>query len=253
MDRWERAGAASGIAFVALALAALYVVPQPPRLGDLGGLIQYASEHRGGLLTQSYLIWLATAALLWFAGSIRAALRRVEGEPGRLSTVAFGGAVGAAVVAMLASFAMAAIAFRIDEAAATPAAQAALAARVRILADVEAIGAAAIFLPIAVLVGATAMLTFRSGVLPRLHAAYGALLAAASAVGGATIFGRTGFFSIDEPQNAGLVLLLAFSAWVLATSVGLMVGETDKIRAATDEEPAKVHWHVRHLRRAAGM
>lgn len=99
----ERLAAATGIVFVAFFVAGGFLV------GGAGGdTSDSAAEVSRRLLdrdAQVYagatLLGLAAAALLWFAGSLRVALRRAEGDPGRLSAVAFGAAAVLAALVLI--------------------------------------------------------------------------------------------------------------------------------------------------------
>jgi len=102
-DRWERWGPVSGLIFVVsfMALFFLFFVPADLLPPD-SNAEQIAAYYRGrgpaGFLAMYSLIGLAGVALLWFAGSIRTSLRRLEPAPGRLGAVAFGGGVASAIL-----------------------------------------------------------------------------------------------------------------------------------------------------------
>lgn len=241
-NRWERLGAAAGMVFVALMVVAQFIVPTPPRLSELDKIATYAADNRQGLLTSAYLNGLSAIFALWFIGSIRSTLRRAEGERGRLSSVAFGGGVAAVVVALFGALMMTEVAFRANQAVDLTS--------LRLLTDLSLLAYTAIWFPVAALVLATAVVSIRTGVLPVWHAAYGGILAVASAAGGALIYGSTGFFSLDKTFNAGFVLFLGFAVWALVTSVLLTAGEIEIAAPSTVEETPRAHWH---LRRASGM
>jgi hypothetical protein len=94
-SRWERYGAASGFAMVALGAAASVFERAPVTAAD------YAA-NRTALLTQSMLFLAGAAVSLWFIGSLRTYLLRAERGTGRLSAVAFGAGVAWAALNMLA-------------------------------------------------------------------------------------------------------------------------------------------------------
>jgi hypothetical protein len=103
VDRGERWAPASGLAFVVafVALYFLFFVPVEVATQDANAT-QIADYYResgaAGLLLTYSLVGLAGAALLWFAGSLWASLRRLEPDPGRLSAIAFGGGVASAML-----------------------------------------------------------------------------------------------------------------------------------------------------------
>jgi len=116
-DRWERWAPVSGLLFAVsfMALFFLFFVPADLLPAD-SDAAQIAAYYRGrgpaGFLVMYSLIGFAGAALLWFTGSLRTSLRRLEPAPGGLSAVAFGGGVASAIllltggVAILAPFAV---------------------------------------------------------------------------------------------------------------------------------------------------
>ena len=93
--KWERYGAASGFAMVVLGAAAMVFERAPVTAADF-------VANRSALVTQSMLFLASAAVGLWFVGSLRAYLLRAEGEPGRVSTVAFGAGVAWATLNMMA-------------------------------------------------------------------------------------------------------------------------------------------------------
>jgi hypothetical protein len=85
----------SGLLFLALLVAAFIVSGEEFPAPDEGAAeaAEYWRSDDERLMIGALLSALAAVPLLWFAGSLRAALRESEGAPGRLSAVAFGGAV----------------------------------------------------------------------------------------------------------------------------------------------------------------
>jgi len=90
-QRWERLGAATGIIFVILGVAAYLIAGQPPKAGASSQeVIAYHHDNRDAMQMSNYLWGVAGIFFLWFLGSLRAHLRRAEGDTGRLSAVVFG-------------------------------------------------------------------------------------------------------------------------------------------------------------------
>jgi hypothetical protein len=88
----------SGAAFFALILVALIIEGSPPSADDATEqVVRWWTENDTRALAAAQLGGLAAALLVWFGGSMRATLRRAEGEPGRVAAIAFGGFVLAGV------------------------------------------------------------------------------------------------------------------------------------------------------------
>jgi hypothetical protein len=93
-----RSGAFAGIAFVALAVLWAIVLATADRpsynsADDAVAEFWTDSGNRRLVLLANLAMGLAGVALLWFLGSFRVVLRRAEGEPARLATIAFAGGV----------------------------------------------------------------------------------------------------------------------------------------------------------------
>ena len=83
-----------------LGLAGLIVLEGPadrPELDQPPAVILSYFGEQDTVVLGSFLLMLAAVAFIWFAGSLRAVLRRNEGGEGRLSAIAFGGGVAAGV------------------------------------------------------------------------------------------------------------------------------------------------------------
>lgn len=93
-----RQGGFAGIAFVALTVLWAIIVIVGDRPGydaSNAAITEYwgDSGKRGLSVLAAIALALAGLALLWFLGSLRVILRRAEGEPARLATIAFAGGV----------------------------------------------------------------------------------------------------------------------------------------------------------------
>ncbi|MEP6599953.1 MAG: hypothetical protein ABJB98_10975, partial [Actinomycetota bacterium] len=60
-------------------------------------VVSYWQDHHTQQQVAGVLFGLAAVAFVWFGASLRQALRRAEGDPGRLSSIAFAGTVIIAV------------------------------------------------------------------------------------------------------------------------------------------------------------
>jgi len=220
-DRWERWAPVSGLIFVVsfMSLFFLFFVPADLLPADLDAA-QIAAYYRGrgpaGFLAMYSLIGLSGVALLWFAGSIRTSLRRLEPASGRLSAVAFGGGVASAILlltggaGLLAPFATYINSTRVID----PTLYGVLGTMAFLNINFALLGQA-------VQVVATSVVALRWGGLPRWFAWVGFLVAIALALNLLYFFG-----------------LFVWVAWVLLTSGVLWArgGQTTSLasRAATE-------------------
>lgn len=101
-NRWERYGAAAGLAFAVLAVVSFLMVPSPPHI-DAGArkIADYYANHRRAVLTSSVLFVFSTLAFVWFLGHLRHVLQRAEGGVEALSPIVYGAGLIGAVVAMM--------------------------------------------------------------------------------------------------------------------------------------------------------
>jgi len=98
-QRWERLGAATGIVFVVIGVAAYLIAGTPPKAGaSAQEVISYHHDNLDALRMSNYLWGVAGIFFLWFLGSLRAHLRRAEGDTGRLSAVVFGSGLVAGTI-----------------------------------------------------------------------------------------------------------------------------------------------------------
>lgn len=93
-----REGGLAGLVFVALAVVwgiLLFAVDRPSYNSSDETVSEFwgDSGNRRLLLAADLALAFAGVALLWFLGGLRVVLRRAEGEPARLATIAFAGGV----------------------------------------------------------------------------------------------------------------------------------------------------------------
>jgi hypothetical protein len=98
-----REGGVAGIAFVVLTVlwAIIVATADRPSYNSADAAVSEFwsdSGNRRGLLLAALALALAGVALLWFLGSFRVVLRRAEGDPARLATIAFAGGVALSVL-----------------------------------------------------------------------------------------------------------------------------------------------------------
>jgi hypothetical protein len=97
----EQIAFGTGVVFVVLALIAFLLAggPEADATGD--EIVSHFRENANAIEWQGALFGLAAGFLLWFGGSVAAALRRAEGDPaGRLPAIAVA-AAGASVALYL--------------------------------------------------------------------------------------------------------------------------------------------------------
>ena len=165
MSRLERLAPLTGVVFVALIIVSLILIAEdaPDFVEEPREVADYYAGNTGRLIAGFYIGALANVFLIWFAGSLRSALRSAEGGEGRLAAVAFGGGVAAAVLFIASDWINLAAVFRADEDGAI---DPAVAASLNDVAGGFLGGGAA--LALGVLVAAAAVIALRSGsILPR--------------------------------------------------------------------------------------
>jgi hypothetical protein len=94
----QRFAPLTGVVFVALIVLAIIIGGETPDNDDSRqAIVDFWSENDDAQIWSNIIGAWATVFFLWFAASLRSALRRGEEGPARLSTLSFGGAVVAAV------------------------------------------------------------------------------------------------------------------------------------------------------------
>ncbi len=162
VSRWERLAPLTGAAFVVLYFVGFGLI------GEVGRTSTPTSVQIVDLLTDGsrprlvgvYLSLVSVTFLLWFVGSVRVTLRGAEGALGRLSAVAFGGGVAAGAALLIGFASIGAATMRADSTQGIgPEAAIVFYDLYRSLLSVSAIG-------FGVLIGAAAVVAFRTGAFP---------------------------------------------------------------------------------------
>jgi hypothetical protein len=95
--RMQRLAPLTGVAFVVFVLAGFIVAGDAPEFdAPAREVVEFYSDHEGQTILGSVLIGLASVLLIFFAATLRRALRRGEDGGGVLSVAAFGGGIVAA-------------------------------------------------------------------------------------------------------------------------------------------------------------
>jgi uncharacterized membrane protein len=96
-SRLERLAPLTGLISVVLFILSTVVIGFTEYLPPAEKVADFLSGNSSRVSTGGYLGTISAFFMIWFAGSVRSALHEKEGGAGRLSTVAFGGGVAAAV------------------------------------------------------------------------------------------------------------------------------------------------------------
>jgi hypothetical protein len=211
---WERAGAASGFAFVAFLIASFVVIPtSPPALNDAAANIKaFYVDHAAGFQANAYLTGIAAFFFLWFLAALSAALARAGESGARVARVVPAAGALTLALAFVGSVANDVLAIRIAAEADQYV--------IRALYDLQAIAISFVAFPLAAMVGATSLVSQQTRLLPPLVTGLGFALVPAWLVAGFGVFMESGAFS---PTGAvGLIVLLVWIAWVLAVSASLL-------------------------------
>ena len=218
--RWGQIGAAGGIVFVVLQMAAQALIQvggaEPPFDAPADTIAAFFMARNSQLFALGdYLSTLSLIAFLWFLGSLWNTLRRAEGEPAWLSFVA--AASGLMIVAAVSAGGGWALAvFRKDEGLDPQVA--------RLLFDQGNFAFANAWAMLASLCLATGVVSIRTGALPRWLGWSGVLIAG-GLLAARAVWASSGLVFVPF----GLCYL-----WLIATSVVLIR------RAGTTESPQRV-------------
>ncbi len=212
---WERVGAATGILFVVVFIAAFSIQQTDfpdPGLASAPDIVMFVEANQLRLGWTAALYAVSWTAFLWFLGSLRSMMGSVETPP-RLSAASFGGGL---VTAGL-FFAMAGLKLELTLADFTTAQDAAVVSRWAIFDASDGLFGITPF-PRAVFLGSASMLTLRFGGLPRWLGWFGIGAAIVNLVGGLDYFAPSGVSYTGSP----LADLVLFLLWVLLASALLV-------------------------------
>lgn len=207
--RRERAGAVAGVVAVLLLGVSYFLTPTPPKAAaPVGEIAEHFFVNRLAIEVAAYMTGLALAAVLWFVGTLRGYLSRSEGDQSTMILTAFGAGIATVAMQWVATAVSAALAFQVAERASPPVVSA--------LYDLLTVVAAVAWFPVAVMVGVTSAIGFRTRALPWTLGAYGILVAAGALLAPLALFVKSGPFVLGGPMHA--IVNLAFLVWLLAVS-----------------------------------
>jgi hypothetical protein len=216
---WDRLGAAAGILSVALFVIAFAIEGKSPDHKDANPkFVEYVLGHHTRLLGSAIFAGLAAIAFLWFLGSLVKAMR--DGGEGRLGTIAFGGGIVFASMALIARSIETGLAYRVALDDPTS---------VKGWWDVAAVVVTLIGFPLGIMVLAVASASLRSGFLPSWYGWASGVLAVAFVLRGGALK-ADGFYAPDGAY--GFVVLVLFLAWMLVTSLLLVIRSPETAAAS---------------------
>lgn len=223
-SRMEKVGAAFGIVFVGLLVATFFTTPQPPFVSDsTDKILDFYFENQNGILLTAMLSTMATAAFLWFAGTLLSHLRAAEQPTGRVSVIGFGGAIGAATLFSASAAIQGSLALSIGESSPEIA---------RAMFNTGYMMGAVVQVVFLVWVYAVVLVIFRTRALPVGLGWLGAINALVGLYGIFAIYSEAVRDSLEGPL--GLVSFLWILAWVLLLAFVLMmrIGKAASVESA---------------------
>jgi hypothetical protein len=209
-NRWERYGAAAGVAFAVLVMASFFMVPSPPHV-DAGTakIASYYADHRQALLASGLVGIFGAMFFIWFLGHLRHVLQRAEGGAEALSPIVYGAGIVGVSVGVLSAVPSTVLAF-----AAHQGDLVANAGVVRMLSDMSAVMTSLLLVVIAVFVAAAGLAMVWGEIVAPALGWIGIGVAVVDVVAGSA-----GLF--QSTYNAfwtgfGVVAFVGFAVWTLA-------------------------------------
>ena len=99
--KWDRWATLSGALAVPFWIAAVILISVKAK-GSKGPKILLSFHQHSDAILVAGLLWsIGVLLFIWFLGSLRSHYLAAEGEPGRISALAYGGGIAAAVIGML--------------------------------------------------------------------------------------------------------------------------------------------------------
>jgi hypothetical protein len=207
----DRIGAACGIAFTALGVAAVAVVPQSPEYNVEATVIRnYLTTHQRGLGVSTALMGLAALAVIGFFAAVHRRLRAADQE-GPLPTTFLIAGSAVATSLILAVVLQAALAQRIAPLADDSTLQAFYALWGLVFHTAPSMGMAVMLL-------CAAAAIFKSAAYPRWLASIGLLAATMIAVDDTSDLATAG----TSLGPLGIVAFILVNVWIVGTSIALL-------------------------------
>jgi hypothetical protein len=232
-NRWERYGAAAGVAFAVLVLVSYLMVPSPPHV-DAGfrKIGDYFATNRRTILTSSLIGTFGALAFIWFLGHLRHVLQRAEGGVEALSPIVYAAGITTVVIGMLGALPGAILAFSAHEEVING-----NAGIVRMLFDTNTLMNSLLFLASGLFAAAAGLAMVRKELAGPWLGWVGLAVAGLDWASGAAGFYVTTYNSFWS--GFGLIAILGFVAWVLAASVVML--RRPEVEKAMSWEPVFAH------------
>jgi hypothetical protein len=232
-NRWERYGAAAGVAFAVLVLVSFFMVPSPPHVdASFRKIGDYYANHRRAILTSNVIGTFGALAFIWFLGHLRHVLNRAEGGVEALSPIVYGAGMATIAVGILGAIPATVLAFSSQEEVINS-----NAGIVRLLYDMNTIMYSLLFITAGLFAAAAALAMVRKELAGPWLGWVGmgvAILAWASGTAGFYVTTYSPFWT-----GFSIVALIAFVAWVLAASVVML--RRPEVERAAAWEPVFAH------------
>jgi hypothetical protein len=117
--RWARSAPLAGVVAVILWVIGVAIAEAgagaPDEDAGTQEFARYFNEDGGAILAGAFLFMIGSAVFLWFLGSLRARIQRLEGDVGRIASIVFAAGIATAVMSMAMMAPEAAGAFAADQ------------------------------------------------------------------------------------------------------------------------------------------
>ncbi len=202
-----KAASASGLLFVAFAVAAAFMADLPSIDSQAVEVADYFDAEHVEVVTSVYLQGVALACFLFFVAGLATRIRKA-GEEWLAATLLAASGVLVALLGFAATV-LAALAYRATDDASVA----------QSLFDLTLLSRTFASFPLAVLVAATGLAVVRAAIFPRWYG-WATLTLTVLFLAAAATYGDSGFFAPDGGYSRASSLL--FLAWVVVTS-GLLI------------------------------
>lgn len=215
-DRWWGVAGVAGIVFVILTVVSAAVAGDPPTFNKPTDEIRaWFTDNGDQLLVGQFLIFIAFAIFyLPFISGLRALLARAEGGPHMWSTVTFAGGLAFLIIGAAISLFWASLAFSlntVEQGDEVP---------IKGIMYLDAVGTAALTVPLIPLVLGASLVSLKTGVLWRWLVAIAAIAIVFDFVNSANIFSSDGDGALG---GFGFIGFLASALWILLASVNMVL------------------------------
>ncbi|WP_319435139.1 hypothetical protein [Mycobacterium sp. RTGN5] len=212
--RWTTSGGAAGVAYVVVAIVAATLNGKPPAWDATNKAIQsFLIDHRDSVVAQGWLYALASSLILWFAVVVRHVLYTASN--GKRS-----GDLFLASIAVVAALSFVSMSIRIVTAAAADQLSASAVRTVGYDFSLALLSLQGFIVAAAAVAYAACVIS--EPVLPTWTAWLAILAAIINVAGTASVFFRTGVFSIEGNLLTSWLPVLITAIWYLAVSVALI-------------------------------